>query len=226
MLKDPDISRSFASRAADDGTRRGAGARTFLSRLEPGRWAVRAAFFTGCLALLATSGPPKYRYAFDAEPLTFTTDLTPDTPTRVYRITLRAESLGVDRVSTTSNASATVHGTIAIAGLDQGAPTPFVAFDAYDLEPMTQAPPHTPVNALTEISKTFTPTFAGDCRNFDPADPCVATLIVELSRTDDGASGGLVNVPWSLALSASADKPGAPNVGPVELPWTVSVEEM
>ncbi len=226
MPKTTDIPRPFVGGPPGDVSRRAAESRTFLSRPERGRWAVRAVFVAGCLALLATSAPPKYRYAFSADTLAFTTDLTPDTPTRVYRITLRAESLGVDRVSTTTNASASVHGTIAMAGLDQGAPTPFVAFDLYDPEPATPLPPHPPVNALTEISKTVTPAFHGDCRHFDVSDPCIATIIVELSRTDDGASGGLVNVPWSLDLSASADKPGAPDVGPVDLPWTVSVEEM
>jgi hypothetical protein len=173
--------------------------------------------------LLATSAPPRYEYHFQGEPLTFTTDLTPDMPTRVYRITLRAEALGRDRVRTTSSATANVHGTIAIAGLAPGAPTPFVAFDAYDPDAPAQ---HAPVNVLTEINRSTSLRFSGDCATFDTANPCVATLVVELSRTDDGASGGLVNVPWSLELTSMADKAEGPDVGPLELPWAVSVEEL
>lgn len=186
-------------------------------------WVVRVALAAGCLSLVATSPPPSYEYKFQAEPLTFTTDLTPETPTRVYRISMRAEALGRDRVRTTAAATASVQGTIGIAALDQGAPTPFVAFDAYDPDAPVQ---HTPVNVLTVISKSTTLTFTGDCATFNAANPCVSSLVVELSRTDDGAGGGLVNIPWTLNLSSFVSKPEEPDVGPLDLPWTVTVEEM
>jgi hypothetical protein len=176
-------------------------------------WTVRAAFVTSCLALLATSPGPGERpfaYRFEAEPIAVTTDLTPESPARVYRITLRAEALGVDGISS-------------MVGLDQGAPTPFVAFMAYTED---QSATHTPVNVLTEISRPIGLEFTGDCATFDNANPCVAVVIVELSRTDNGASGGLVNIAWSVNLSAYANKPHGPDVGPLDLPWAVTLEEM
>jgi hypothetical protein len=191
---------------------------SFLAARHP--WVVRIVLVVACLSLLATSDGATGRdtYAEDLAPTT--TELTPEAPARSYRVSLRAKDPEAWDQRTTLDASATVRGSVSSADLVEGAPTPYVTYAAYEPDGDGQ---QLPLHALADFETVVPLGFRGDCQG---PGGCVTSFVVELSRADDGASGGTVIVDWSLYLRAYTDRYRGDRPTTHPLPWEVTIEAL
>ena len=183
---------------------------------------VALALMLSSVALLATSDveepDDEYLYEFGIAGPFVRVELTDTEPSALVRVNVRALALGEEDIVTTEGAVLLVGGGLGFIGIDLAlAPSVSVRIDA------TSAPPE---QEVLVVSSSFAEAreleFTGDCSTFADDDPCVATVTIELARTDAGASGGTVTVNMGHDFSKIARKSDSPDEQ-VQLPWSVEV---
>jgi len=176
-----------------------------------------------CGALVAESSANPV-YTFRGPPVQATTVLDAEETTRVYRITFQAQRLGPDKVRTTANASADYTGSIERKDRKPEVTAPLIDFTVDRAETSDGGTASVSTSVFTTLQSSASLAFEGDCEKFEAA-PCEAVVFASFSRTDDGAAGGVITIAWTLTPRSSPEGDVEPDGAPLQLPWTVSVEE-
>jgi hypothetical protein len=196
----------------------------------PPAWLLGAAIFASTAVLLGTTEevepPPAYvtSYSFARTGVDGGfVELTRDLPTATFFVSVRADALGPEGVHSTNGASMLLDGTVTTSGLNEGAVTPVVNAT------LSSPDMNGAVGQLVQDSfmQTQTLTFTGDCDHPSSTGSCRARFALQVSRNDEGASGGVVRFDWSFDVASSGQEPSkkTSSVGPLDPPWTIEVSQ-
>lgn len=176
------------------------------------RLALLAVIATGT-AMLATSPPPEFFYTFQKSVKGPPAALSADAPRARFLVTLRATELAPNGAPTTQSATANVRGAV-----EQHGGARFVTARVTGHESATGSE----LTVLGNFALPMNLEFDGECETLSAADPCQASFLVELERSDRGETGAVVDISWEVELSSRASKE-SPDEGPLELPWSVEI---
>ena len=185
-------------------------------------WLIRVALLTNAAALLATSAPapspgpsvPQKTYEFERSVAGESLALTPEQPSALFLITIRADALGPDGVRSTELASVRVAGNISASDVAGEAPPPVAVLVGSNQ-----------LDAQTSFETALPLVFEGTCAAPAENAPCQASFSVQFTRKDDGTQGGSLSLDWSFELRSTGvvAAKGEAQSG-VDPPWTVEVE--
>jgi hypothetical protein len=188
-------------------------------------WLLRAAIVASTAALLGTTEDDEgyfANYTFERRDIDGGfVELTHDQPSATFFISVHANALGPGGVKTTDAAEALIKGTVTSSGIAEGTAAPSVSVKV-------SAPEFgDPVDTLVidDYSRPEGLKFVGDCANFKTGTGCVAHLLVEVSRQDNGDNGGIARFDWSFDVSSHGEGPAKQDgeIGPLDPPWTIGV---
>jgi hypothetical protein len=194
----------------------------------PRAWLLGVVIVASTAALLGTSDdspPPKFAtYTFERTGIDGGfVELTRDQPSATFFVTVRADTLGPDQVSTTEAALMDIDGTITTSGLADGATAPFVSVKLGSPDSIGV----TEKVVLDSYSQQQPLIFSGDCQEPTTGVACRARFTLEVTRKDDGDGNGVVRFDWLFDASSRIEQPATEDskVGPLDPPWTIEVSQ-
>jgi len=184
------------------------------------------AIIASTAALLGTSAEDMFYTTYKFERLAVDggfVELTSDQPDATFFVTLRADELGPEGVSTIESARAQLTGEVTMTGLEEGGISPYLSVKLSSPD----APGVSEKLILEHYQEPQNLQFQGDCATPTSGAACMARFQVKLSRQDNGANGGTMRFALSFDVTSSGSVSANEDseVGPLDPPWTIDVSQ-